>query len=407
MRKIDESRNNEKYTLLVPAMLDCHFPLMKYAFYSKMYHPVILDNEDGIVATGLKYVNNDMCYPCILNTGQMIDALQSGKFDVNRTHLLMATAGDACRGANYTSIIKRAIKSAGFDNVRVISLNVRGLDKENQFSIGLRMAWRALFSMFYGDILMALRNQVRPYEKVTGATDKLWGNWIEILSEDLKKWKHLSIRSMVKNFEKITKDFYELEKIDVKKERIGIVGEIYIKYCHLGNWDMIKFIEEQGGESHTNGVSWYAMYYMDTHMSSGNIFEKFIYSLGMKFIGGLQQKMINALRKYDFYTLEDFGTLKKEAQGYVNSNDSIGDGWLIGAEVVGHVLHDCEKVVACQPFGCMPNHVCGRGLYPSIQRKIPNAKLVSVDTDSSGSKLNVYNRVAVLLTNGNKKQIDQ
>ena len=397
MYRIDENSDREKYILLIPAMLDMHFPLLKYAFYSKNYHPVVLENEENIVNIGLKYVNNDMCYPIILITGQMIAALQSGKYDLNRTRLLMPSAGDACRGSNYTGVLRRAVAKAGFPQVKVLALNLKGLEKEAQFQIEPGMVWRALFGLFYGDILMALLQQTRPYEAKSGEAENIWKKWIHVLSEDIICGKHLTIGRMKRNLQKIAADFQRMPKIDCKKQRIGIVGEIYIKYCHLGNWNMVRFLEEQGCESHTNGLSWYAMYYMDSHLKESGRMEALLYKVVLKLFTSLQNAMLQSLRQYGFYCMEDFATLKKEAQDYVSFHYNIGDGWLIGGEIVGHVKHDCRKVVAVQPFGCMVNHCCGRGLYPSLQRRMPDARIVSVDVDSSGSELNLYNRVKMLV----------
>ncbi len=315
MYKIDENAWNEKYILLIPAMLDAHFPLIKYAFYSKDYHPVILSNEDHITDVGLKYVNNDMCYPIVLNAGQMIDALQSGKYDINRTRLLMPTAGDACRGANYLHVLKESVRKAGFDRVKILSLNVKGLEKECQMRVQPFMVWRALFGLFYGDILMLLLNQTRPNEVKKGQSQKVWQKWIDILSRDLKDGKNLTLGRMKRNFVRIARDFSRIKLHDKRKQRVGIVGELYIKYCHLGNWDMIKFLESNGCESHTNGLSWYAMYYMDSHLTDNMTFESLLYKAGLKFFGSLQRAMIEALRKYGFYTMEDFFTMKREAEG--------------------------------------------------------------------------------------------
>lgn len=397
MYKIKEELYREKYVLLIPAMLDAHFPLLKYAFYSKNYHPVILENEEEITDVGLKYVNHDMCYPAVLNVGQMIAALQSGKYDLKRTRLLMPTAGDACRGSNYAGVLKRAVANAGFPEVKVLSLNLKGLEKDSQLKLEAGMVWRALFGLFYGDILMLLLNQTRPYEAQKGDAEKLWQNWIQILAADLKQGKHLTLGAMKHNFMKIAEDFSKLKRMPVKKQRVGIVGELYIKYCHLGNWNMIRFLEEQGCESHTNGLSWYAMYYIDSHLTESRLPEKVLYRMALKLFGSIQNAMIDALKEYGFYTLENFETLKSEAKEYVSQNFRTGDGWLIGSEVVGHILHDCKKVLAVQPFGCMPNHCCGRGLYPSLQRKLPEGKIVSVDVDSGSSELNVHNRVSMLI----------
>lgn len=397
MYKIKDGPEQGKYILLVPAMLDMHFPLLKYAFYSKNYHPVILENEDNITNTGLKYVNNDMCYPAVLNVGQIVAKLQSGECDPERTRILMPTAGDACRGSNYTSILRRAVSRAGYSQVRVLSLNLKGLEKGEQIQLEPGMVWRALFGLFYGDILMLLLYQTRPYEKEKGAAEKLWAKWVDRLAKDLKDGNHLSLGNMRKNFDRIAGDFAKLERTGQKKQRIGIVGEIYIKYCHLGNWNMAGFLEKEGCESHTNGLSWYAMYYMDSHLAEAATVEGMLYRLGLRFFGRLQKQMTNALKKYGFYTMEPFAIMKKEAGNYVSFADCVGDGWLIGAEVVGYTLHGCPKVVAVQPFGCMPNHVCGRGLYSSLSRRLGKGQIVSVDMDSSGSGINVYNRVRMLI----------
>ena len=397
MYKINENKYDEKYILLIPAMLDAHFPLLRYAFFSRNYHPVILDNEKNVKEEGLHYVNNDMCYPSILNIGQMIDALKSGKYDPKKTRLLMPTAGDACRGANYTAVLRRAVKNAGFEDVKVLSLNVRGLEKDASMIFDLSMVWRAFCAVFYGDILMILLNQTRPYERQEGAAAELWQKWIDILSEDLKSGKHLSLSAMYANFDRIAKEFAELPKTDIKKKRVGIVGELYIKYCHMGNWDMIKYLEEKGCESHTNGVSWYAIYYIDTHLTENTGLVGLGYKIAKRFFEKVQNRMVKAIRDNGLYTLPEFETLKREASGYVSYDTKVGDGWLIGAEAVSHILHNCDRVVACQPFGCMPNHVCGRGLYPSLARKLPQGHIVSVDVDSSGSKANVFNRVEMLV----------
>ena len=397
MYRIREDEMREKYTLLVPAMLDMHFPVLKWAFYSREYRPVILDNEAGVTDVGLHYVNNDMCYPSILNIGQMVDALQSGRYDPYRTKLLMPTAGDACRGSNYSGALRRAVEKAGFGMVKVVSLNVKGLEKEEMMKVTPGMVWRALFGLFYGDMLMLLVNQVRPYEVTPGSANQFWQQWVDRLSHDLKEGRHLTLGRMKRNFRRMAQDFAALPVTGAKKERCGIVGELYIKYCHMGNWDTVRQIEEEGLESHTNGLSWYVLYYMDSHLAETKGILGPLYRIGIRFLSSLQNAMIAALREYNFYTLEPFAILKQEAEGYINREDTVGDGWLIGAEAVGHILHGCPKVAAVQPFGCMPNQICGRGLYPSLQRKLPQGHIVSIDVDSGASKLNASNRLKMLL----------
>ncbi len=398
MYRIDEESGKEKYIMLIPAMLDAHFPLLKYAFYSQEYHPVILENEEGITDIGLKYVNNDMCYPAILNVGQMIGALQSGAYDLNRTVLLMPQAGDACRGSNYTGVLRRGVSKAGFEKVPVLSLNVKGMEKSSQVKLTPGMVWRALFSVFYGDMLMILSNQMRPYEKTKGETEKCVERWTNTLAEELKKGKHLSFGRMKKNFQRMAEEFAAIPKKDITLPKIGIVGELYTKYCHLGNWNLEKILQKEKCEYYINGLTWYVLYYIDTHLTTEGKWMGLAYRLGLLVIGRLQHHMVQAIKRQGLYCMDEFSKWKKEADGYVNYHCSIGDGWLIGAEAVNHIKNGYKKVLALQPFGCMPNHVSGRGIYPSIQRKLPEGQIISVDYDSSGSELNVKNRVMMILS---------
>lgn len=397
MYRIKEDEFHEKYMMLIPAMLDAHFPLLKYAFFSKNYHPIILENENNITDIGLKYVNHDMCYPAILTIGQLIGALQSGTYDLNRTVLLMPQAGDACRGSNYTSVLRRAVEKAGFSQVRVLSLNVKGLEKDQQVKLEPAMVWRALFAVFYGDFLMLLSNQVRPYETQPGSTDACLHQWTEHFAEDLRVGKHLTFSRLKENMNRAAEDFAAIPRQKKEIPKVGIVGELYVKYCHLGNWNLCQFLQEENCEYYVNGLTWYVLYYIDTHMmSEGPVMRKF-YQLAASFMERLQKNMVSIIRKYGFYVMDEFSCFKKKAEGIVNYQCAVGDGWLIGAEAVNNMENGYEKVIGAQPFGCMPNHISGRGLYPALQRRYPRAQIVSVDFDSSGSPLNVRNRIKFVL----------
>lgn len=389
-------QDREKYLLLVPAMLDDHFPLMQYALYSRDYRPVILENEDRIVDTGLKYVNNDMCYPCILNVGQMLEALKSGSYPLSRTRLLMPTVGDSCRGSNYISALRKAVLAAGFPQVETVSMNLKGLEQGHCVKIHLYMVWRALFALYYGDMLMLLCNQVRPYEVSPGAAEQCRKAWFSRLSEDLKTGRHLTLRTLRKNLRRMAGDFAAIPVTGEKKQRIGILGDIYTKYCHLGNWDVVSFLEEAGCETYTNGLSWYVLYYIDSHRPEGGGPVSWLYDLVGSVALGLQKDMIAALRAHGFYSLEDHARMKQEAEGYVPLGVCVGDGWLLGAEAVGMVKHGCPKVLAIHPFGCLPGHVCGKGYYPALNRMLPEGKIVTVDVDASGSRVSLCNRAKML-----------
>ena len=386
----------QKETLLIPALLDAHFPLMKYAFYTRRFHPVILNNKKRVTETGLRYVHNDMCYPCILNTGQMIRALGSGMFDPEHTKLLMPSVGDACRGSNYTEVLRKAVRKAGYKQVRVLTMNLKHIDEENQLGITPKMVWRAFFALWYGDLLMMLVQQVRPYELRRGETERCRDKWFRILGKELLQFRNLRITTMLRRFDEITADFAAIRRSGEKKQRIAIVGELYTKYCALGNWDMVRWLERSGCESFTNGLSWYVLYYIDSHLTLASPPEAAGYRVIGKVLQAIQTRMVRAVTSAGFFSLPPLNVLKEEVRGTVRFGAAIGDGWLIGTESAGYILHGCKKVLAIQPFGCMPNHVSGRGLYASLQRKC-GGHIVSVDVDSSGTPVNAYNRAKMLI----------
>ena len=386
----------KKQTLLIPALLDAHFPLMKYAFYTRKYHPVILNNKKRVTETGLRYVHNDMCYPCILNTGQMIRALGSGKFDPAQTKLLMPSVGDACRGSNYTEVLRKAVRKAGYLQTDVLTMNLKHIDEENQLDISMRMIKRAFFALWYGDLLMILVQQVRPYEAEEGAAERCRDKWFRLLGEELRTLRNLRLSVMFQRFSEITAEFAAIPRKNIKKQRIAIVGELYTKYCSLGNWDMVQYLEKNGCESYTNGLSWYVLYYIDSHLSLASPPEAAGYRIVGKVLQAVQKRMTDALQNAGFFTLPPMDILKKEIAGKISFGAAIGDGWLIGAESAGYISHGCKKVLAIQPFGCMPNHVSGRGLYAALQRKC-GGHIVSVDVDSSGTRVNAYNRARMLI----------
>lgn len=403
MYRIEEEKQNEKYTLLIPAMLDAHFPLLKYAFYSRKYRPVIMEETEGITNLGLKYAHNDLCYPGILIVGQILKTLQSGKYDVNRTVILEPQAGDACRGSNYIPMIRKALDDAGFFMVPVISLNVTGLEKKHNLPITPDLLIRAVAAAYYGDLLMILSNQIEPYESNAGDTKKISDKWIGILAADLKQGKRLSGRSMKKRFAEIIQDFKRISRSDKHVLKLGVVGELYIKYCHLGNWNLEKFLKGQNCEYYINGITWYALYYMDTHLlSEGGVPRKGPAAKTVKkvfqYFLDLQKAMVQALTEQGFYCMDAYDIFKQKAEGYVTYQCSIGDGWLIGAEFANHALNGYNRIICGQPFGCLPSHVCGRGLYPAICRKLPDTQYISVDYDASGTDTLVKSRIRMLLS---------
>lgn len=389
----------EENTILIPATLDNHFPLLKYMFWSKGYAVIPLDESDEfeIRQEGLKYSNHDICYPFVLMAGQVVRALRSGKYDPKKTFILMPTAGDACRGACYLGLMRRSLDKSHFEDVRVMTINVRHVRDDIQLKISLDTAIRGLFGLFYGDILMLLANQVRPYEVNKGETDALYKEWIDKLSEDLRLGKNLTLGKMKKNFRKIAESFANIKRDGKKRNIVGVVAEFYVKYCGLGNWDLVKYLEDNNAEAHVNGVSWYMLYYIDSHKPAKYNLERFGFEIVKKLMTSCQSDMIAVLHEYGFHCLDKYEDMAEASREYVSHTLTIGDGWLLGAEVCNYAHLGYKKVLCIAPFGCMANVCAGRGLYPHLQRKFPGTNIAVVETDSSSSKLNYYNRVQMLI----------
>ena len=389
----------EENTILLPATLDRHFPLLKYMFWSKGYRVVALSDDDEFTVReeGIKYVNHDICYPFVLMTGQVVRALKSGKYDPARTFILMPTAGDACRGACYIGLMKRSMLNAHYPQVRVMTANVRHVCDEISLKKSPDMAIRGLLGTYYGDILMLLVNQVRPYEINKGQTEELYRYWVKRLSKEIRLGKGWSLGHLKGNFERIAESFRKIPRRKEKRQVIGIVAEFYVKYCALGNWNVIDYLENNGCEAHVNGVSWYAMYYIDSHKPERWGLERVAFEAVKKLMAHVQDAMIGTLKRHGFRCLSRYDEMEQNSRFCVSRSLTVGDGWLLGTEAVEYIQNGIKKVLCIAPFGCMPNVCAGRGVYPRIRREFPEASLVVVETDSSGSKLNYFNRVRMLI----------
>ena len=397
MYKILDDR--EENTILLPATLDAHFPLLKYMFWSKGFCVVPLEDDDeyAVKSEGMKYANHDICYPFILMVGQVLRALKTGQYEPEKTYILMPTAGDACRGACYIGLMRNSLEKSGYGKVRVLTINVRHVANEISLKLNADTAIRGLFGLYYGDILMMLANQVRPYEIHKGETDALHRRWIEELSEDLRLGRNLTLGKMKRNFERIAASFEQIERDDKPRKRVGIVAEFYVKYCALGNWDLIRYLEDNGCEAFVNGASWYALYYIDSHKPDRVNPERIAFELAKKLMVHVQECMRETMKRHGFKTLSSYKDLDENSKDLVSHNFHIGDGWLLGAELIDYFHNDINKVLCIAPFGCMPNVCEGRGLYPHLKRQFPKASIALLEPDMSGSKLNYYNRVEMLI----------
>lgn len=383
--------------LLIPALLDDWFPLLQYAFASREWEPVLLREEEGLAGRGMRYLHNELCYPVFLVAGQVLAALESGRYDPARCGVLMGQAGDECRGSCGIRLLRKALDKAGYPEVALLSLNVRNIDRETGLPITLPMIRRALAAAVWGDALAIVRNQVRPYEAGSGETEELWRRWMETLGEDLRRGRNLSRRRILERCREIAADFRRIRTVPGEARKVAVVGEIYTKYCHLGNWDLERFLAAERCEIGVGGVTWYALYYMDTHSLKGPPHQRKLYRLLARRLGEIQRELLAVLNEAGFYTLPPLAELKRRAEGLAPLNCTVADGWLITAEAAAWAGLGYRKILCVQPFGCLPGHIFGKGQYAALQRKLPGVLLVSVDYDASTGEGTVQSRVRMLL----------
>ena len=385
-------------TLLIPSLLDDWFPLLQHAFASEVWEPVLLTEDDPQLANlGLRYLHNELCYPVFLIAGQVLSALQSGRYDPARCGVLFGQAGDECRGSCGIRLLRRVLDQQGYRQVETLSLNVRGIDRSTGLPITPAMVRRALAAAVWGDTLAILRNQTRPYEAVPGTAEALWRQWVEVLGGDLRENRNLSRRAILDRCREMAAAFRAVERVSRTVQKVAIVGEIYTKYCHLGNWDLERYLAAEPCEVGVGGITWYALYYMDTHSLRGPAPLRAVYRALAGYLAGIQREMLAILDQAGYHALPPLPELKRQAEGYAPLRLTVADGWLITAEAAAWTHLGYRKILCVQPFACLPGHIFGKGQYAALQRKLPGARLVSVDYDASTGPGTVESRVRMLL----------
>ena len=388
----------EKRTLLIPSLLDDWFPLLRCAFASEQWEPVLLTEDDPHLAElGLKYFHNELCYPVFLVAGQVLSALGSGRYDPARCGVLFGQAGDECRGSCGIRLLRRVLDHLGYGQVATLSLNVRGIDRGTGLPITVSMVRRGLAAAVWGDVLALLRDQTRPYEAVPGAAEALWRQWMETLGADLSADRGLSRRGILDRCREMAADFRAVERVPRRVQKVAVVGEIYTKYCHLGNWGLENYLAAEHCEIGVGGITWYALYYMDGHALKGPAPARRVYRWLFSYLAGIQREMIAVLEAAGFTALPPLPDLKRQAEGYAPLRVTVADGWLIAAEAAGWARLGYRKILCVQPFACLPGHIFGKGQYAALQRKLPEVRLVSVDYDASTGPGTVESRIRMLL----------
>ncbi|MDY3766690.1 MAG: acyl-CoA dehydratase activase-related protein [Lachnospiraceae bacterium] len=402
----EEMRKN--YTILCPEMSPIHFSIIAAAFNACGYHLALLpENDRHSIDMGLKYVNNDACYPSLLVVGQIMEALSSGKYDLNKTAVLISQTGGGCRASNYIGFIRRALGKAGMEQVPVISINMSGLEKNPGFKISLSLLKRGCYALVFGDLFMRCLYRMRPYEQVKGSANKLHKKWEKICIRFVSG-KNPTFGQFQTLCRAIVKDFDALPITDEVKPKVGVVGEILVKFLPAANNHLVDLLESEGAQAVVPDLMDFLLYcFYNTNFKSDHLGMKksssYLGNAGIKILEFLRKTASKELAKSEHFDppakIED---LAKYAQSIVSLGNQTGEGWFLTGEMLELIHSGTNNIVCTQPFGCLPNHVVGKGVIKELRRQYPLSNIVAIDYDPGASEVNQLNRIKLMLSTAQK-----
>jgi len=387
------------HKILIPDMLPVHFSILIEILKKDGWDIELLTNDTrAVIDEGLKHVHNDTCFPALCVTGQFIDALKSGKYDLEHTAVMITQSGGGCRASNYIPLIRKALK-AEFPKVPVISLNFSGLEKDSGFPINLKTLLKLAYGIFYGDSLMSLYNQSKPYEINQGDSDKAREKALKVVLEAFEKGKYTKYKKIHKA---MFDAFSSVEKSGQEKVKVGIVGEIYVKYSPLGNSHLEDFLLSEDCEPVVPALMDFVMYCAVNNINDEKLYghkrkSTILFKIVYWYLHRIQKKIIKITKKAGFEPLHDFEHLRSCADKVINQGVKMGEGWLIPAEMAALAETGVDNIVCAQPFGCLPNHIAGKGTIRTLKHMYEHENIVAVDYDPSATKVNQENRIKLML----------
>ncbi len=399
------------YTILAPDIFPIHMELVSEVFRMYGYNlKVVHYSGKEVIDTGLKYLHNDICYPAICMLGQALYALECGDFDPRRTAVIQFQTGGGCRASNYILLLRKALKKMGMEYVPVISLSLSGLEHYSGFNISWRMLMEGLRSLLYGDMILLLKNQVLPYERNPGETLRVKDNCVRRITEEFRSGRGTSTRDMRRILRQIVEDFDAIPVVERKCRKVGIVGEIYVKYSSFGNNGLEDFLLSQGCEYMIPGVLGFFQFMFENTIVGYNYYgtsfkSAMIARLAEKILGKWENELFEALKPYPRFTKPcDFEEVKDLASKVIDRGVKMGEGWLLPGEACELIEKGYDNIICAQPFGCLPNHIVGKGTIRRLRELYPKANIFPVDYDSGASKVNQENRIKLMLAIAEDKE---
>lgn len=404
-RIIFTEKMKKEYTILIPQMAPFHFDLLSSTLNSFGYKSKVLKNNSATIGyEGNKYVHNDTCVPAIYVIGQFMEAIKSGDYDVHKIALIITQTGGGCRASNYIHLLREALKKSGYGFIPVISLNASNIESNPGFKMSLPLIKKLAQSITIGDVVMRLHNQTIPYELEVGKTHETTEKWLRFFEKIYAENALISNARMYKHLDKMIQDYQVIEISDEIKPKVGIVGEIYVKYSPLGNNNLETFLIKEGCEVVTLGLLDFLLYTFesvsyDIKQYGGSKIKDIIFKLLSRYMEAPRKKVNKLLKKTRFSQQGSFSELKEYAKPFIGYGTHVGEGWLLTAEIVELIESGVNNIITTQPFGCLPNHIVARGMFKSIKKAYPSANLASIDYDTSSSRINQENRIKLLIMN--------
>ena len=397
------------YTILCPQMSPIHFELLEPAFRASGYNIEVLPNDNKqAVDVGLKYVNNDACYPSLMVVGQIMEAILSGKYDTDRIAVIISQTGGGCRASNYIGFIRRALKKAGYGHIPVISINLSGLESNPGFKITLPLVLRGVYAVVFGDIFMKCVYRLRPYEAVPGSVNAMHEKWKKVCQEFVSQG-YPSRHRFSQLCHDIINDFDQnIELLDIKKPRVGVVGEILVKFLPAANNYLVELLENEGAEAVVPDLLDFLQYcfYNQNFKVSHLGMKKSKATIGNLGIAAIEWFRAPATKAFEkskhFAPPADIRNLGKMASEIVSLGNQTGEGWFLTGEMLELIHSGAPNIVCTQPFACLPNHVVGKGVIKELRRRYPESNIVAIDFDPGASEVNQLNRIKLMLSTANK-----
>ena len=399
--KIDFTKEHKKsHTILCPDLSPYHFPLLETALSSSGYNVVHLkDTDESMIEEGLKYVNNDACYPSLIVIGQLLAALKSGKYDPDNLSLIISQTGGGCRASNYIGLLRKAVTDAGYPNIPIISFNVAGMDKSPGFKITLPLAHKMLMAVVYGDLLMRLLLGTRPYETVKGTSKKLYDQWLKKCKNSLE---NPNFKDYKLNIHNIVTDFNNIEIENKILPKVGIVGEILIKYHSFGNNYLLENLEQEGAEVVLPDFMGFVKYCCYNGIEKERILKEgkiksVLNSKALDIINFYEKEVRSCVEQTRYRMPSNIYNLAKNVEPVLSTGNQTGEGWFLTAEMLELMHEGVENIVCVQPFACLPNHIVGKAVIKRIKELYPRSNIIAIDYDPGASHSNQSNRVKLML----------